>query len=532
MSIIRQKPPVRTVANITTRDAMLNLLDGEEVVVLDSSGDANSTGKAVYKYSRPTASWILLSNNDSLKNVTLTGDVHGSGKDTIETTIQPKTVTFAKLVDVNSGVLVGRVATGAGSPETLVPSQVRTLLSLDQVNNTSDTNKPVSTAQAQADAVVLSQAKSYADGLVVGLWDDRGNYDASTNVYPSTGGSGPLGVILKGDIWTISVAGTLGGTPVVVRQTVRAMTDNPGQTSENWSIGLASTDIDNSITPGVTARAPSQDAVNKALQNEVTARNQAIAAVATGTNTGDETATSIKTKLGITVLSGNNTGDETKTTILNKLSYTPYDAANPAGYQTASQVAAAIRESGGEVISDVYANRPAAGVSKRFFFSTDSEALYFDDGVAWVLVSGDIAQFVQGNIPNMSGTTTISLASSPTLSSGTQLWSQSFTTTPGSSRIHIEVPLIVDSSSSNRSLVVTLFRGNTLIGVTTCEVASSGAPNSVLLSVCDMPLAAGTYVYTCRVGLSGGGTWYVNQDKSGNTLGGNMSTKFTMTEYF
>ena len=41
---------------------------------------------------------------------------------------------------------------------------------------------------------------------------DRGNYDASTNVFPSTGGSGTAGAIKKGDLWYISVAGMLGGT--------------------------------------------------------------------------------------------------------------------------------------------------------------------------------------------------------------------------------------------------------------------------------------------------------------------------------
>ena len=82
----------------------------------------------------------------------------------------------------------------------------------------------------------VKAVKDYADGLVVGLWDDRGSYDASGNTYPATGGSGTAGVILKGDIWTISVAGTLGGVNVDVGDTVRALTDTPGQTSTNWSI--------------------------------------------------------------------------------------------------------------------------------------------------------------------------------------------------------------------------------------------------------------------------------------------------------
>lgn len=80
-------------------------------------------------------------------------------------------------------------------------------------------------------------AKSYADGLVVGLWDDRGNFNASVNAYPSSGGSGTAGAILKGDIWTISVAGTLPtGQAVGVGDTVRALIDTPGNTQTNWAI--------------------------------------------------------------------------------------------------------------------------------------------------------------------------------------------------------------------------------------------------------------------------------------------------------
>lgn len=132
----------------------------------------------------------------------------------------------------------------AGAWANRTPTQVKTDLALTKsdvglgnVDNTSDVNKPVSTAQAAADAAVLSTAQTYADGLVVGLWDDRGTYDASGNVFPSTGGSGAAGAIKKGDIWTISVAGTLGGHAVAAGDTVRALVDTPGSTDSNWGIG-------------------------------------------------------------------------------------------------------------------------------------------------------------------------------------------------------------------------------------------------------------------------------------------------------
>lgn len=124
------------------------------------------------------------------------------------------------------------------------PAQFKTDLSLAKgdvglgsVDNTADASKPVSTAQATAITAAENNAKSYADGLVVGLWDDRGSFDASGGAYPSTGGSGSAGAIKKGDIWTISVAGTLPtGQVVEVGDVVRAVIDTPGNTQANWAI--------------------------------------------------------------------------------------------------------------------------------------------------------------------------------------------------------------------------------------------------------------------------------------------------------
>lgn len=99
------------------------------------------------------------------------------------------------------------------------------------------TNKSTDgTFAANSDILYPSQkaAKTYADGLVVGLLDDRGNYDASVNTFPASGGSGTAGAILKGDVWRISVAGTLGGEPVQIGDSVRALTNTPGQTAGNW----------------------------------------------------------------------------------------------------------------------------------------------------------------------------------------------------------------------------------------------------------------------------------------------------------
>lgn len=67
-----------------------------------------------------------------------------------------------------------------------------------------------------------------------GLVDYRGTYNASSGVFPSTGGSGTAGAILKGDYWSISVEGTIGGVLYTVGSSLLAMVDNPGQTATNW----------------------------------------------------------------------------------------------------------------------------------------------------------------------------------------------------------------------------------------------------------------------------------------------------------
>lgn len=91
------------------------------------------------------------------------------------------------------------------------------------------------TAGAAADA--LSNAQDYADDLVVGLLDDRGNYDPTvTSLYPTTGGSGTDGAILKGDLWAVSADGYVNGIAVTVGDTIRALVDSPAQSNANWAV--------------------------------------------------------------------------------------------------------------------------------------------------------------------------------------------------------------------------------------------------------------------------------------------------------
>ena len=77
--------------------------------------------------------------------------------------------------------------------------------------------------------------KSYVDTLVASVINDQGNWDASSNTFP-TSGSGYSGEVLKGNIWFVSVPGVLKGQNVIIGDSFRAAADNPGQTPTNWNI--------------------------------------------------------------------------------------------------------------------------------------------------------------------------------------------------------------------------------------------------------------------------------------------------------
>jgi hypothetical protein len=63
------------------------------------------------------------------------------------------------------------------------------------------------------------------------------DYDASTNLFPAAGvGSGAAGAIQKGDIFRITVFGTVGGVDVVPGAILIADIAAPGQVLANWII--------------------------------------------------------------------------------------------------------------------------------------------------------------------------------------------------------------------------------------------------------------------------------------------------------
>jgi len=77
-----------------------------------------------------------------------TGDVTSTGDGA--TIIADNAVDNSKLSDVPTETIKGRVTSDSGDPEDLTISQVRTLLSINNLDNTSDANKPISSAMQDA----------------------------------------------------------------------------------------------------------------------------------------------------------------------------------------------------------------------------------------------------------------------------------------------------------------------------------------------------------------------------------------------
>ena len=79
--------------------------------------------------------------------VEIGGDIGGT---ITSPTINNNAITNAKLADIPTNRIKGRSTSGNGNVEDLTVPQTKSMLSLDQVDNTSDLNKPISTAVANA----------------------------------------------------------------------------------------------------------------------------------------------------------------------------------------------------------------------------------------------------------------------------------------------------------------------------------------------------------------------------------------------
>ncbi len=178
---------------------------------------------------------------------------------------------------------------------------LKELLSNKATDFTTINNTLYPTVQAVNNAITAA---------VVGLLDYRGAYDASTNLFPATGGSGTAGAILKADMWICSVAGTLGGVAVSLGDLIIAKIDTPLQLSTNWDLiahdfGYAPVQS----VSGTTSRISSTGGINPVIDIDAAYVGQASITTLGTVSTGTWSATTIGTTKGGTNLTSYTTGD-------------------------------------------------------------------------------------------------------------------------------------------------------------------------------------------------------------------------------
>lgn len=213
-----------TAANLTS--GITNALKSATTTISINAATAPTAGQVLTATSATTAVWANTAGTATAITNTPAGNIAATN---VQAALNELDVEKQPLIAVGTTAQYYR---GDKSWQNLD----KTAVGLNLVDNTPDASKPVSTAQAQADTNTLNSAKAYADSLVVGLIDDRGSYNVSSNTFPTAGGSGAAGAILKGDLWYVSSAGTLGGIAVNVGDSFRALVDAPGQNATNWSV--------------------------------------------------------------------------------------------------------------------------------------------------------------------------------------------------------------------------------------------------------------------------------------------------------
>ena len=124
-------------------------------------------------------------------------------------------VTNAKFANMATATIKGRITAGTGDPEDLTAVQTRTILSLDNVTNTSDANKPVSTAQQTAFDLKANLASPTFTGTVNGITKSMvglANVDNTSDANKPVSTAQQTALNLKANIASPTFTGTASGT--------------------------------------------------------------------------------------------------------------------------------------------------------------------------------------------------------------------------------------------------------------------------------------------------------------------------------
>jgi hypothetical protein len=105
-----------------------------------------------------TAVATLSGTNTGDQTISLTGDVTGSGTGSFAATISANSVSLAKMATMATASILGRNTAGIGNPEVLTPATTKSILSLNNVENTALSTWAGSTNIITVGAVGLASA--------------------------------------------------------------------------------------------------------------------------------------------------------------------------------------------------------------------------------------------------------------------------------------------------------------------------------------------------------------------------------------
>ena len=139
---------------------------------------------------------------------------------------------FATLSSLLSGYATSQVSDAISAANGLIKSNGEGIVQAATPDVDYTTPSTLNTVVTAA----ISTANAYANSISVNIFNSRGNYDASVDAFPTSGGSGAFGAIARGDQWFISVAGTIDGQAIAIGTSIYALQDAPGQILANWGI--------------------------------------------------------------------------------------------------------------------------------------------------------------------------------------------------------------------------------------------------------------------------------------------------------
>jgi len=117
----------------------------------------------------------------------------------------------------------------------------------------------------------------------------------------------------------------------------------------------------------------------------------------------------------------------------------------------------------------------------------------------------------------------------PTITEGDQIMSLAITTAAAANKVRANVVIMGSVSSINTSLTATLWRGSTLVGVSTHYFPSAQYIACVPIDILDAPGAAAAHTYTVRVGPSSN-TARLNGTTGARVFGGASLCTLTLSE--